>query len=80
MVMDLDPVSRWYVLSKGFKTYNSCPKCESENIKYNKVRSFGYAGIASQCLDCKKMLPMRFKAVSKSVRREVVSSAEALHL
>ena len=75
MLMDLDPVSRWYVMSKGFKTYLSCTKCHSERIQYNKVRSLGHYGIASQCLDCKRLMPIRFKPLERTL-----SSAEARRL
>ncbi len=62
MLIDTTPVSRWYVLSKGFKVYEACPKCQSSQVQYFKVREPGFAGIKSQCADCNKEMPVRMKA------------------
>lgn len=66
MFIDTTPVSKWLVLSKGFKTYEVCPRCQSDSVVYFKVRSPGYAGFLSRCDSCSKELPIRMKAVSSA--------------
>jgi transcription elongation factor Elf1 len=61
MLYDLNPVSKWYVLNQGFKTYSECPHCQSTSLSYFKVITRSHKGIAPQCDDCGKKFLVRLR-------------------
>ncbi len=73
MIYDLAPVSRWYVLSQGFKVYENCSECRSEAISYHKARVPGHRGILARCQNCSKQFPVRFKAKEIGPKKVSVS-------
>lgn len=65
MLVDLNPVSKWYVMHKNFRVIDSCNRCHSNEIIYLRCFKKGFKGIAPQCVGCEKLFSIQFKVSSK---------------
>lgn len=71
MIFDCAPVSSWYVLNQGFKVYEKCTACNSQNIQYHKARIQGHSGILAKCQGCEKQFPVRFRSTQANQNKVV---------